>query len=470
LLNNPDLAATRESAIKVSLWFWMKNVHGIAPEDIDRATEIINVGKEGMQQRRKYFADWQDRLTPEVMEGLALGEVRLPVEQSMASREIKKNIDHGINGVLRTGDRNAAVGNLQTHLNSLGYTGMQGRALMIDQHFGRDTRHAVEAFQRNQHLDIDGVVGPDTWAALLEATRAASVAPVATPTAMPSATTLPAITFPQIAPPADLDVPAICALQQHLNTLHVADRHQALPVTGVYDDLTRNAVMTFQQSQGLPGSGLADAATRGLIEARATIVELQQHANRYATSQHEAWLPEAFVHGPGTSSVKGQAQPLHEPAPHATHSSPVVNAAHREVNITRQKDQGLSETARADPRHADHPLNALYNELKTRIPAASARRLLQFTDACYSHHITAESLGHIDFNQENGIIRFSPSWPPGPVATLDLKEPAPEPHQSMANIQQFDQQQAQMHAEFRAHMALVNAQAMQGPVLGGPPR
>jgi hypothetical protein len=40
----------------------------------------------------------------------------------------------------------------------------------------------------------------------------------------------------------------------------------------------------------------------------------------------------------------------------------------------------------------------------------------------------------------------------------------------MANIQQFDQQQAQMHAEFRAHMALVNAQAMQGPVLGGPPR
>lgn len=121
-----------------------------------------------------------------------------------------------------------------------------------------------------------------------------------------------------------------------------------------------------------------------------------------------------------------------------------------------------------DPRHASHPLNALYNELKARIPDASEKRLLQFTDACHSHHITAESLGHIDFNQENGIIKFSPSWPPGPVATLDLKEPAPEPQQSMMHIQHFDQQQAQMQAQFQAQMALNNAQGLQGPVLGGP--
>lgn len=70
------------------------------------------------------------------------------------------------------------------------------------------------------------------------------------------------------------------------------------------------------------------------------------------------------------------------------------------------------------------------------------------------HHITAENFGHIDFNEENGIVKFCPSWPPGPVATLDLKQPSPEPQQSMMHIQYFDQQQAQMRAQFQAQMAL----------------
>src|SRR5262245_65746166 len=50
---------------------------------------------------------------------------------------------------------------LQTELNHEGF------ALEVDGLFGRDTESAVKQFQREHHLDDDGVVGPLTWAALL---------------------------------------------------------------------------------------------------------------------------------------------------------------------------------------------------------------------------------------------------------------------------------------------------------------
>ncbi|GGA26032.1 peptidoglycan-binding domain-containing protein [Dyella nitratireducens] len=469
---------------------------------------------------------------------------------------------HRIAGnVLREGDRGPAVGELQARLNNLGYTNAQGRLLTVDNDFGRDTRSAIEAFQRNNNLTVDGIAGPNTRAVLQEATRAASIAPAMAPTIVPATTTKPPVlTFPQMAPPSDLDVATIRTLQQHLNTLRLADhRGQIVPVTGIYDDATRNAVTAFQQTQGLPGTGLADPATRVLIEARATIVELQQNANMHAIPMRETSLLEVPVHAPGTPSVIAQSQPsvsttmapshaiaspshgmghpasvppapsepvaapamnhavapnqdafaviqaqlremqrqveaMHhqreqertnereqdhartapaEPVPHAVHPLHVVPAVdgitHNMAAMT-QRESGWPGTDAVDPRHANHPLNALYNELQTRIPDASEKRLLQFTTACHTHQISAENLGRIDFNQEDGIIRFCPSWPPGPVATLDLKEPAPEPQQCIAHIQHYDQQRVQMVAQIQAQVALTNAQGLQGPVLGGPSR
>jgi hypothetical protein len=42
------------------------------------------------------------------------------------------------------------------------------RAVVIDGRFGRGTEDVVRSFQRNRGLRSDGVVGPDTWHALLE--------------------------------------------------------------------------------------------------------------------------------------------------------------------------------------------------------------------------------------------------------------------------------------------------------------
>ena len=57
------------------------------------------------------------------------------------------------------------VGWLQQRLIDLGYSvGKCG----VDKHFGNDTKKAVELFQKNKHLGIDGIVGKNTYKALTE--------------------------------------------------------------------------------------------------------------------------------------------------------------------------------------------------------------------------------------------------------------------------------------------------------------
>ncbi len=60
------------------------------------------------------------------------------------------------------GDTGAAVQKLQTRLNVWGAT------LTVDSDFGPATLAAVKAFQTEQKLTVDGIVGPQTWAALDE--------------------------------------------------------------------------------------------------------------------------------------------------------------------------------------------------------------------------------------------------------------------------------------------------------------
>ena len=59
--------------------------------------------------------------------------------------------------VLRTGSRGQEVKDLQSRLQSLGY--YQGE---IDGEFGPGTKEAVTAFQKQNGLDADGMVGQET--------------------------------------------------------------------------------------------------------------------------------------------------------------------------------------------------------------------------------------------------------------------------------------------------------------------
>ena len=64
---------------------------------------------------------------------------------------------------LRKGDKGAEVTELQTDLQKLGY-GLG--ACGIDGDFGRATMAAVQLFQHDHGLTVDGICGPKTWAAI----------------------------------------------------------------------------------------------------------------------------------------------------------------------------------------------------------------------------------------------------------------------------------------------------------------
>jgi len=69
---------------------------------------------------------------------------------------------------VRKGNRNPYVTQMQTMLAKLGYSlGICG----IDGDFGSATEKAVKEFQRDHGMTVDGICGPQTWAALIAATE-----------------------------------------------------------------------------------------------------------------------------------------------------------------------------------------------------------------------------------------------------------------------------------------------------------
>lgn len=68
--------------------------------------------------------------------------------------------------LLEQGSHGSAVTTLQTDLAKLGYGQDQGQPLKADGDFGIRTRHALERFQHDHHLAVDGKVGPLTQQAM----------------------------------------------------------------------------------------------------------------------------------------------------------------------------------------------------------------------------------------------------------------------------------------------------------------
>jgi muramidase (phage lysozyme) len=89
-------------------------------------------------------------------------------------------------GVFKQGEHGQAVRSMQEKLSGLGYTGTDGKPLVADGDFGQNTRQAVERFQRDQGLTVDGKAGPKTLEALAAAVQAREPATTADTPAAPS--------------------------------------------------------------------------------------------------------------------------------------------------------------------------------------------------------------------------------------------------------------------------------------------
>ncbi|WP_372183407.1 XVIPCD domain-containing protein [Xanthomonas axonopodis] len=105
----------------------------------------------------------RDRALEEKHDLIGLTEGRLPA-QGKSSGSQRSPSPH--DGKLEQGEHGESVKQLQGQLAQLGATGRDGKALQADGDFGGNTKFAVEQFQRAHGLQVDGVVGQQTQAAL----------------------------------------------------------------------------------------------------------------------------------------------------------------------------------------------------------------------------------------------------------------------------------------------------------------
>jgi len=172
-------------------------------------------------------------------------------QSQASSRNVNGNSASAVNQypTLSQGSTGAAVTKLQQRLQQRGYFNANPTG-----NFGRITKDAVIAFQRNAGISATGIVGGQTWNALLGSSQAPAKSSFSTQ--------------------------QIRELQQGLRQLGY---FKANP-TGTSGPITREAITKFQQDYKLPVNGQAN--TQALVAVRRALAggyATQQPARNYLT-------------------------------------------------------------------------------------------------------------------------------------------------------------------------------------------
>jgi len=147
--------------------------------------------------------------------------------------------------ILKQGSTDPSVIILQEALKKLGF--FYGTA---NRSFGESTTEAVKNFQKQYNLNPDGIVGPATWNALLSAAYGSSPYPPS-----PISRSFPTL---QIGSTGYY----VKRLQEELKNLMYFN----FPVTGVFDNNTREAVEVFQSINKLLPDGIVNNDTWNALE------------------------------------------------------------------------------------------------------------------------------------------------------------------------------------------------------------
>lgn len=146
--------------------------------------------------------------------------------------------------VLRTGSTGSEVARMQKYLNVfLAGCDCGSGPIAVDGNFGSGTKAAVESFQKAHGLVVDGVIGNDTWDAVVCAYNAVCSG---------SAETFPGITLRPGMTGQD-----VLLMQQYLNDLSAVYSGIAMHAAdGAYGQNTSDAVRQFQYQFSLSADGL----------------------------------------------------------------------------------------------------------------------------------------------------------------------------------------------------------------------
>lgn len=146
--------------------------------------------------------------------------------------------------------------NLQSYLRQLAYFDNTIPLVPIDGNIGSDTTDAIRAYQARRGLPVTGIADQETWEALYE-DYLLSLEEESPPS--------PFSPFPSS--PKDYALRsgdegfAVAAVQHMLEEISVFFPIQAVEVTGIYDDATRDAVSEVQTRYLLPVTGETDKLT-----------------------------------------------------------------------------------------------------------------------------------------------------------------------------------------------------------------
>lgn len=163
-------------------------------------------------------------------------------------------------GVLREGDTGLGVRNLQFFLNYLSGFYDSIPPLAVDGVFGPTTRAALIDAQNTFGLVADGILGEVSWRAIYDAYLGiVSTIPLEYTEGV-------VVPFPGVPLRIGSESESVRLLQEYLN--YIARTYPEIPtvnVTGYFGERTRDAVLAFQALSGLPQTGIVFGPTWSAI-------------------------------------------------------------------------------------------------------------------------------------------------------------------------------------------------------------
>ena len=152
-------------------------------------------------------------------------------------------------------DRSTAITELQELLRSLSaWTDGDIKSVMVTGTYNAATKEAVSEFQSRSNLPVTGVVDYGTWRALTEMYDTLSEQN------LPAHALFPFPDDPAFALTTGMRDDLVYIVQVMLNTVNLSSDLAVIPVNGVYDARTSDAVKTFQRITGYEQNGRVDKA------------------------------------------------------------------------------------------------------------------------------------------------------------------------------------------------------------------